>query len=135
MEVPLDNGAMQMAGGILPPTGQRSAAGISVGRIREASSLAEALDVLGHLTQSVEIKQVRGREGKKRGIRGRVSGAEGDGGVVAIRQTDDDIRALAAADANDGELLPAERMMGMRDRHASRRGLGRGGSALGMCRP
>jgi hypothetical protein len=38
------------------------------------------------------------------------------------------------ADRDDGQLLSAERVMRMRDGHASRRGWGRQGSALGMCR-
>lgn len=124
MEVPLEDGATKMVGDILSPTEERAAAGVSAGRVGEASLLTEALDELGHLTQSVEIKQMRGREGRKGRNRRRVSRAEGDSGMVAIRQPNDDIWALAPTDADNGELLPAERMMGMRDRHASRRGLG-----------
>jgi hypothetical protein len=124
MEFPLEDGATKMVGDILSPTAERAAAGISAGRVREASLLTEALDELGHLTQSVEIQQMRGREGRKGRIRRSVRGTEGDGGMVAIRQPNDDIRSLAATDADDGELLPAERMMGMRDRHESGRGLG-----------
>jgi hypothetical protein len=39
------------------------------------------------------------------------------------------------ADADDGQLLSAERVMGMRDDHESRRELGSRGSALGVCPP
>lgn len=55
--------------------------------------------------------------------------------MTAIRQPDDDVGALATADADDGQLLSPEGMMGMRDRHESRRELGRRGSALGLCPP
>src|SRR5262249_19424738 len=136
MEVPLEDDAMKMVGGILPLTGERRAAGTSVGRIREASLLAEALDELGHPTQAVEVKQVGGVAGERgsRGIPRRVvGGADSDGGMVAIRQPDDDVGMLTVPDADHQQLLPPEGMMGMRDRHESRRELGRRGSALGMC--
>ncbi len=55
--------------------------------------------------------------------------------MTAIGQADNDIRAGAVADTNDGQLLSAERVMGMRDGHESRRELGSRGSALGMCPP
>ena len=90
---------------------------------------AECVDEVGHLTQTLEIEQMRSRRKGSRGG-GVVCGAEGDGSMAAIGQADDDVRALAVTDADDGELLSAEGMMGMRDRHESRRGLGRRGSAL-----
>jgi hypothetical protein len=136
MEVPLDNDAMKMVGGILPPTGERRAAGTSVRRVRESSLLAEALDELGHPTQSVEVEQVGGVIGERgsRGIPHRVvSRADSYGGMVTIRQPDDDVRVLTVPDADHRQLLPPEGMMGMRDGHQSQRGLGRRGSALGMC--
>ena len=99
---------------------------------------AECVDELSHLTQALEIKEMRRERGKK-GRRGRgdrvVRRAEGDGGMAAIRQLDDDVGILAAADADDRQLLPPEGMVGMRDRHESQRELGGRGSALGMCRP
>src|SRR5262249_4768824 len=136
MEVPLEDDAMKMVGGILPLPGERRAAGTSVGRIREASLLAEALDELGHPTQAVEVKQVGGVAGERgsRGIPRRVvGGADSDGGMVAIRQPDDDVGMLTVADADHQQLLPTEGMRGMRDRHEARREVGRRGSALGMC--
>src|SRR5262245_25568095 len=68
-----------------------------------------------------------------REVPGIVGRAEGDGGMAAIRQTHDDVRALAVADADDGQLLSTERMMGMGDRHESQRALGGRGTELGMC--
>ena len=88
---------------------------------------AEGVDELSHLTQALEIKE-RSRGSQRKGSRGVasvISRAEGDGGMAAIRQTHDDVGALATADADDGQSLPTKRMMGMRDRHESRRGLGR----------
>ncbi len=112
------------------------AAGISARRVGEAPLPAKAVDELGHLTQSLEVKE-RARVARRKGYRGApgvVRGGQGDGGMAAVGQPDDDVGALAAADADDRQLLSAERVMGMRDRHQSRRGLGGRGSALGMCR-
>ena len=98
---------------------------------------AECVDALSQLAQPPEVEEVRSGGGRKggRGVRSAIGRAEGHGGMAAIGQTDDDVGPLTAADADDGELLPAERVMGMRDGHASRRRLGRRGSALGMCQP
>lgn len=126
---------MKMVGGILPPVGERRT-GISAGRVREASLLAEAFDELGYPTQSVEVEEVGGVvEGRgSRGIARRVVGrADSDGGMVAIGQPDDDVRVLTVPDTDHRQLLAPEGMMGMRDGHASQRGLGRRGSALGRC--
>ena len=99
---------------------------------------AERVDELSHLTQALEIKQRRrecGRKGRRGAGNRVVRRAEGDGGMAAVGQLDDDVGALAAADADDRQLLPPEGMMGMRDRHESRRALRERGGALGMCRP
>jgi hypothetical protein len=103
---------------------------MSAGRVRPTSLLAEAVDELGHLPQALEIEQMRSRRKGSRGVGSVVRGAEGDGGMAAIRQADDDVRALAVTDADDGQLLSAEGMMGMRDRHESRGELGGRGSTL-----
>ena len=89
---------------------------------------------LDHLTQSR-----RGRADGATAIGGQarmssvlVGVAEGDGGMAAVRQADDDdVGILAVADADDRQLLPPEGMMGMGDGHESRRSLGGRGSALG----
>jgi hypothetical protein len=89
------------------------------------------------LTQTLEIEKVRSGDGRKgcQRVRGVVGRTERHGGMAAIGQTHDDVRALTVADRDDRQLLSAERVMRMRDRHASRRVLGREGSALAMCPP
>ena len=69
-----------------------------------------------------------GRQGS--GVESVVRGAEGDGGVAAIGQTHDDIRALTTADADDGQLLSAERVLWMGNGYQSQRERGRRGSVL-----
>ena len=96
--------------------------------------LAKVSDEPGQLPEAVEVEQVRG--GGRRRSRGgsRVIGStKGDGGMAAVRQANDDVRAGAVPDADDGQSLPAEGMMGMGDRHRSRRRRGERGSALGLC--
>ena len=80
---------------------------------------AEVSDELSHLTQSLEVEEVRRRSEKKgrREIADMVGGVKGDGGMAAIGQAHDDVRSLAVADADDGQLLPTQRVMGMGDRH------------------
>jgi hypothetical protein len=64
--------------------------------------LAEAVDELGHLPQTLEIEQMRGSRKGSRGVGGVGRGAEGDGSMAAIGQADDDVRTLAVPDADDG---------------------------------
>jgi hypothetical protein len=103
--------------------------------VGKASLPAEFIDEPSQLTQPLEVEEMRSGGGRTRCRRvgGVVGRAERHGGMAAIGQPHDDVRALAVADTDDGQLLSAERVMGMRDGHASRRELGRGGSALGMC--
>ena len=65
---------------------------------------------------------------------GPVSAAHGDGGMVPVRESDDEIGIEASADLDDLDLLPAERVMGMGDGDESRRGLGGRGSVLAAFR-
>ncbi len=99
-------------------------------------SSAKGVEKLDHPTQPVEVEQVRDlRQGdRRRGIGRWLGRVEGDGRVTAVGQPDDDIGMLTATEADDGQLLSAERMMRMGNGHESRRGLGQWGSALGMCR-
>lgn len=135
MEVPLENAGAKAVGGILSPTDERKVAGLSGGRVRQTSLPAEFVEELSQLTQALEVEEVRSSDRRRR--RQRVADVvrrvQRHGGMAAIGQTDDDIRAAAVADTDHGQLLSAERMMRMRDGHESRRGLGRGGSALGLC--
>jgi hypothetical protein len=118
-----------------PPTTVRKVVGLSAGRVRQTSLPAELVDELSQLTQALEVEEVRSSDGRRgcQRVAGVVCRVQRHGGMAAIGQTDDDIRAAAVADTDHGQLLSAERMMGMRDGHESRRGLGRRGSALGMC--
>jgi hypothetical protein len=99
--------------------------------------LAEPIDELGQPTQTLEIEKMAHADDRKgaRGTDAIIGVAEGDARVAAIRQTHDDVRPLASAEANDRQSLSVERMVGVRDRHASRRRLGKRGSALAMCLP
>ncbi|SRR5260370_35869351 len=132
MEVPLEGDAARAVGGILAPDQAKLDRGLSGGRGRKAPLLTKAIDELNQLAQPVEVEQVGGAGGRKggRGSLRIVRIAEGDGGVAAIGQPDDDVRAFATADADDGQLLSEEGMVRMRDGHASRRGLGQRRSAL-----
>ena len=93
---------------------------------------AELVDALSQVTQPLEIEEVWSVAGSKgcQGVRPVVGGAERHGGMTTIGHAHDDVRMLTVADTDDRQLLPAEGVMGMRDGHASRRGLGREGSAL-----
>ena len=83
MEAPLGSGVAGTVGGILAPDLGAKFAGISAGRVRDTSVLAEAVDQMGHLTQALEIKQMRrGRKGS-RGVGGVICRAEGDSGMAA----------------------------------------------------
>lgn len=53
-----------------------------------------------------------------------VGGVHGESGVAAVRQTDDDIRPGALPNADDGQLLSAQWVMGMGNGHESQRNLG-----------
>jgi uncharacterized protein (DUF111 family) len=97
--------------------------------------LAEFVEALGHLTEPVEIEEVGSGAGSRDCPRVGRAVAERHGGVAAIGQTHDDVRVLTVADADDGQALSAQRVMRVRDGHASRRELGRGGSVLVTCRP
>jgi hypothetical protein len=119
------------------PQRGRGAASSSARGAGETSLLAEGVDELRHLTQALEIEKMASADWRKRsgGTDAIIGRAEGDARMAAIRQTHDDIGPLAVADADDGQLLSVERMMGVSNRHASRRGLGGRGSALAMCPP
>src|SRR5271166_2317916 len=136
IEVPLGSAVARATGGILAPGSGRRSITNSAGRIGELSLSAETIDELGHLTQAAEVEQMRSKNGSRRsrGVDRVVCRIDRNGTMAAIGQTDDDVGSLAVADANDRQLLSAERMMGMRDGHQSQREWGRRGSALGICR-
>jgi hypothetical protein len=53
--------------------------------------------------------------------------------MAAVGQADDDSGVRTAANTHDGQSLTAKRVIGMGDGYPSRRGLGKRGSALGVC--
>src|SRR5262245_19269299 len=135
MEVPLKRAMARAVGGIVAPDRRRKTSDCLARGTRKTSLLAESVDELRHLTQAPEIKQMISASGRKRdsGIDIRIGRIEGDARMAVIGQLHDDVGLLAAPDADNGQSLSVERMVRMRDRHVSRRGLGRRGSALGMC--
>jgi hypothetical protein len=86
--------------------------------------LAEGVYELRHPPQTLEIEKMARAAGRNRGagtaaIIGRV---EGDARMTAVGQTHDNVGPLAVADADDGQSLSAQRMVGMRYRHPCRSG-------------
>ena len=109
-----------------------------------AGVLVHPRDERSSLTQPRECKQGHRRKGGIVGARARIIGpTHGDGGVIAIGETDDQIRVCTLAQTHDGDALTAQRMMGMDDRDGFRKSLGRWGSVLwgyprcttGQCKP
>jgi len=66
--------------------------------------------------------------------KGIIGPTHGDGRMETIWQTSNQIRILTPPNADDLDLLAAERMAGMKDGNKSRRGLGRTGSVLWVFR-
>jgi hypothetical protein len=112
--------------------GRRGEVGVA-GRV--ASLARDAIEEQAGLTEPVEIEEViRPRWSLAVVGGGPVGAAHGDGGMVPVRESDDEIGIEASADLDDLELLSAERVMGMGDGDESRRRLGEGGSVLGAFR-
>jgi len=100
-----------------------------------ATVARDAIEEQAGLTESVEVQEViRPGRGLAVGRGGIVSAAHGDGGMVPVRESDDEIGIEASADLEDLDLLTAERVMRMCDGCESRRRLGGGGSVLGAFR-
>jgi hypothetical protein len=111
--------------------GRRGEVGVA-GRV--ASLARDAIEEQADLTEPVEIEEVIRPRRSLAVVRGApVGAAHGDGGMVAVRESDDEIGIEPSADLDDLELLSTERVMGMGDGDGdeSRRGLGGGGSVLG----
>jgi hypothetical protein len=98
---------------------------------RRPTHSSDAIEHLEDLTEAVEIKEM---------IRPRwplilrrseiIRVAQGDGGMPPVGESDDELGIHSTPQADDLNLLAAERMMGMGDGDQSRRWLGRRGSAL-----
>ena len=92
---------------------------------RGATLARDAIEEEADLTEPVEIQEMlRTRWGLVLGRRGVVRAAHGDGGMVPVRESDDEIRIEPSAELDDLDLQSAERMMRMGDGDESRRSLG-----------
>jgi hypothetical protein len=99
---------------------------------REATLARDTIEEQAGLTEPVEIEEViRPWRGLAVGKGGPVRAAHGDGGMVPVRESYDEIGIEPSAELDNLDLLSAERVMGMGDGDESRRGLGGGGSVLG----
>jgi hypothetical protein len=100
-------------GGVRPPG---RGATLARDAVEEQADLAESFEI-----QEVVIRRGRGLAFGRGGI---VRAAHGDGGMVPIRETDDEIGIEASAKQDDLDLLSAERVMRMGDGDESQRRLG-----------
>jgi hypothetical protein len=131
---PIDTDDIGSMGMILSRFGRGRRGEVDVaGRV--ATLARDPIEEQAGLTEPVEIEEViRQGRGLAVGRGGIVSAAHGDGGMVPVREADDEIGIEAPADLDDLDLLSAERVMGMGNGHEPRRGLGGGGSVLGAFR-
>jgi hypothetical protein len=98
---------------------------------RRAILARDAIEEEADLAEPVEIQEViRPGRGLAPGWGGIVRAAHGDGGMVPVRESDDEIGIEPSAEPDDLDLLSAERVMRMGDGDESRRRLGRKGSVL-----
>jgi hypothetical protein len=92
---------------------------------RRATLARDAVKEQANLTESVEIQEVigpgRGLTFRRGGI---VRAAHGDGGMVPVRESDDEIGVEPSAEQDNLDLLSAERVMRMGDGDESQRRLG-----------
>jgi hypothetical protein len=84
--------------------------------VEEQADLAESFEI-----QEVVIRRGRGLAAGRGGI---VGAAHGDGGMVPVRESDDEIGIEPSAEQDDLDLLTAERVMRMGDSDESQRRLG-----------
>ena len=90
-----------------------------------ATRARDAIEEQADLTEPVEIQEMlRTRWDLVLGRRGVVSAAHGDGGMVPVRESDDEIRIEPSAELDDLDPHSAEWMMRMSDGDESRRSLG-----------
>ena len=105
----------------LPRIGRVRGGAVALSRRHRAVS-SDAIEELEDLTEAVEIQEVIRSRREIASRRGEIIGAaQGDGGMPAVRETDDEIRIVSAAKPDDLDPLATERMMGMRDGDESRR--------------
>jgi hypothetical protein len=120
----IDTGDIGSIGMILSRVGQVRRGGVRVTG-RRATLARDAVEEQAELTEPVEIQEViRPRRGLAFGRRGVVRAAHGDGGMVPVRESDDEIGVEPSAEQDDLDLLSAERVMRMGDGDESQRRLG-----------
>jgi hypothetical protein len=121
---PIDVGDFGSTGMILSKVGRvRGGERVVVGR--GATLARDAVEEEKDLTEPVEIQEMLwpGR-GLVLGRRGVVRATHGDGGMVAVRESDDEIRIEPSAELDNFDPLPTERVMRMGDGDKSQRRLG-----------
>jgi hypothetical protein len=92
---------------------------------RRTTLTREAIEEEAGLTEPVEIQEViRPGRGLAVGRGGIVRAAHGDGGMVPVRESDNEIGIEPSAEQDDLDLLSAERVMRMGDGDESQRRLG-----------
>jgi hypothetical protein len=106
---------------MLPRVMGRRPGGIAVGGAGRRP-LGDALDEEEDAAQAPEVEQVLGGRRGQAFERGEVVGtAQGDGGMSAIGEPDDEVGITPAAQANDLDALASEGVMRMGDGDESRR--------------
>src|SRR5262245_4626094 len=106
---------------MLPRLGRFRPDAIATGR-RSVSGLGETIEQLDDPTQTSEVEQVLGSQGGRTVQRRSVVGAaQGDGGVTAVGQHDNQFRIVLSAKANNFDALTPKGMMRMGDGDESRR--------------
>jgi hypothetical protein len=99
--------------------------GVAAVSRRRLAVWCDAVEKLKDLTEAVKIQEVnRARRGILLRRRGVVGAAQGDGGMASIREADDEVGIIPAAQADDLDPLTTERMMRMSNGDESRRRLG-----------
>ena len=121
---PIDAGDVGSMGMILSRVGRVRRGGIRATG-RRATLARDAVEEQADLTEPVEIQEViRPGRGLAFGRGGIVRAAHGDGGMVPVRESDDEIGIEPSAEQDDLDLLSAERVMRMGDGDESQRRLG-----------
>jgi hypothetical protein len=86
---------------------------------------SHAIEELKDQTEAVEIQEVIRRRREIALVRSQIIGAaQCNGGMSAVRESDDEIRINSPAEPDELDPLSAERVMGMGDGDESRRRLG-----------
>ena len=120
----IDTDDVSSTGMILARSGRGRRGEVDVaGRV--ATLARDAIEEQASLTEPVEIEEVIWTErGLAVGRGGPVSAAHGDGGMVPVRESDDEIGIEPSTELDDLDPLSAKRVMRMGDGDEARRRLG-----------